>query len=123
MSIVLYGIPNCDTVRKARGWLEAREMEYAFHDYKKAGIGAGKLRDWVQARGWEALLNRKGPTFRKLPEETRSDLDAERAIGLMMAHTSSIRRPIVEFPAHASPGLLIGFDPHEWSIALAGQQS
>jgi len=119
MSIVLYGIPNCDTVRKARSWLEARELEYAFHDYKKAGIGADKLRDWVKVRGWEAVLNRKGTTFRKLPEETRSDLDAEKAVQLMMVHTSTIKRPILEHPE----GLLLGFDASDWSEALAGERA
>ena len=119
MSIVVYGIPNCDTVRKARGWLGEKRLYYIFHDYKRAGIGKDKLHEWVTARGWEAVLNRKGPTFRNLPEDERVDLDADKAIGLMMAHTSAIRRPIVEHPG----GLLIGFDPAEWTAALAGEQA
>ena len=119
MSIVVYGIPNCDTVRKARGWLGEKGLYYVFHDYKRAGIGEDKLREWVAARGWEAVLNRKGPTFRKLPEDERADLDADKAIRLMMAHTSAIKRPIVEHPG----GLLVGFDPTEWSSALADKRA
>lgn len=117
MSIVVYGIPNCDTVRKARTWLGDKGLFYVFHDYKKAGIGADTLRGWVTALGWETVLNRKGPTFRKLPEEERADLDADKAIRLMAVHTSAIRRPIVEYTG----GLLVGFDPQEWSTALAGK--
>ena len=116
MNIVVYGIPNCDTVRKARVWLGGKGLYYVFHDYKQAGIGEDTLREWISARGWEALLNRKGPTFRKLPEETRADLDAAKAVRLMVAHTSAIKRPVVEYPG----GLLVGFDPAEWSKALAG---
>lgn len=114
MSIVVYGIPNCDTVRKARTWLGQKGLYYIFHDYKRAGIGADRLHEWVSARGWEAVLNRTGPTFRKLPENERAELDADTAVRLMVAHTSAIRRPIVEHPG----GLLIGFDPGEWAAVL-----
>ena len=120
MSIIVYGIPNCDTVRKARGWLDGLGLDYRFHDYKKAGIEPSKLREWVDARGWEAILNRRGPTFRKLPEKVRTDLDAETAIRLMCANTSAIKRPVVEFDHEDGAGLLVGFDAQEWSTALGG---
>lgn len=114
MSITLYGIPNCDKVRKARGWLDGKGLAYSFHDYKKAGADTDKLREWVEAEGWETILNRKGPTFRKLDDHLKVDLDAEKAIGLMRENTSTIRRPILEYGG----GLLIGFDEQRWSAAL-----
>ena len=120
MSITVYGIRNCDTVKKARGWLDGLGLEYRFHDYKKAGIEPDKLREWVDARGWEAILNRTGTTFRKLPEAERSDLDATKAIRLMGANTSAIKRPVVEYDREGDTGLLVGFDPQEWSTALGG---
>ncbi len=115
MNIIVYGIPNCDTVRKARAWLGAKGLYYVFHDYKKAGIDAETLRTWVSARGWETILNRHGPTFRKLPEDLRTGLDDAKAIRLMAEHTSAIKRPLVEYPG----GLLVGFEPAEWSKSLA----
>lgn len=115
MNIIVYGIPNCDTVRKARTWLGAKGLYYVFHDYKQAGIDENILRQWMSALGWEALLNRKGQTFRKLPEELRADLDTDKAVRLMIEHTSAIKRPVVEYPG----GLLVGFEPGEWSKSLA----
>lgn len=115
MNIIVYGIPNCDTVRKARTWLGAKGLYYVFHDYKQAGIDEETLRQWMSALGWEALLNRKGQTFRKLPEELRADLDTDKAVRLMVEHTSAIKRPVVEYPG----GLLVGFEPAEWSKSLA----
>ena len=123
MSITVHGIRNCDTVKKARGWLDGLGLEYRFHDYKKAGIEPEKLREWVDARGWEAILNRRGPTFRKLPEAERTDLDATKAIRLMGANTSAIKRPVVEYDREGDTGLLVGFDPQEWSTALGGSPS
>ena len=120
MSIVVYGIPNCDTVRKARGWLDGLGLAYTFHDYKKAGIEPDKLCDWVDAKGWEAILNRKGTTFRNLPESERTDLDSAKAIRLMCANPSAIKRPVVEYRSGRGKGLLVGFDPQEWSTALGG---
>ncbi|QGN54798.1 arsenate reductase [Novosphingobium sp. Gsoil 351] len=120
MSITVYGIPNCDTVRKARGWLDGLGLAYRFHDYKKAGIEPDKLREWVDARGWEAILNRKGPTFRNLPESERTDLDTEKAVRTMSANTSAIKRPVVEYEHGDGKGLLVGFDAQEWSTALGG---
>ena len=117
MSLTLYGIPNCDTVKKARTWLDAQGRAYHFHDYKKAGVDEGKLRQWVDAAGWEKVLNGKGTTFRKLPEDQRTDLDAEKAVAVMLANPSAIKRPIVE----GGPDLLVGFDPARWSAVLEGE--
>lgn len=110
----LYGIPNCDTVKKARAWLDAHGVAHAFHDYRKAGVPADLLRAWVAQLGWEALLNRSGTTFRKLPETERADLDAERAVALMLAHPSAIRRPVLV----AGDTLLVGFAPARYGEAL-----
>lgn len=110
----LYGIRNCDTVKKARSWLDGAGLRYDFHDYKAAGVPAATLRGWVERLGWETLLNRAGTTFRKLPEADRAELDAERAIALMLAHPSAIRRPVLE----RGDALLIGFKPEAWTAAL-----
>lgn len=93
--LTLYGIPNCDTVKRARAWLDQHGFPYAFHDYKKAGVPEAMLRDWVARLGWEALLNRSGTTFRKLRDEVRQGLDEERAIALMLANPSAIKRPVL----------------------------
>ena len=112
--LTLHGIPNCDTVKKARGWLDARGTTYAFHDYKKAGVDEASLRRWIAALGWETVLNRAGTTFRKLPEPDRAGLDADKAIALMLAQPSMIKRPIVE-----GDGLLLaGFKPEAWAAAI-----
>ena len=115
MSLELYGIPNCDTVKKARKWLEERGLDYTFHDYKKEGADAGKLREWAKAAGWETVLNRAGTTFRKLPEEDRANLDAAKAVRIMEANPSCIKRPVVEHDG----GLLVGFKQAEWEAALS----
>jgi len=112
--IKLYGIPNCDTVRKARTWLEGRGIGYVFHDYKKEGADPAKLAAWSDAAGWEALLNRRGTTFRALAETDRADIDRAKALRLMQTSPSLIRRPVVE---HGG-GLLVGFAPAEWERAL-----
>jgi len=112
--IHLYGIPGCDTVKKARAWLGAEGIAYAFHDYKKEGADPAKLERWVAAKGWETLLNRRGTTFRKLAEADKADIDAAKAVRLMQAHPSAIKRPVVEH----SRGLLVGFDAAEWKAAL-----
>jgi Spx/MgsR family transcriptional regulator len=114
VSITLFGIPNCDTVKKSRDWLTQQGLTYSFHDYKKSAIDRATLAKWVDALGWEVVLNRAGTTFRKLPDSERSDLDAEKAIGLMLRQPSMIKRPIVEHPG----GLLVGFKPEEWSKAF-----
>lgn len=114
MSITLYGIPNCDTVKKARNWLDARGISFAFHDYKKAGADAGKLAAWCDGLRWETVLNRAGTTFRKLPDADRAGLDRAKAIALMLAQPSMIKRPVVEHPG----GLLIGFKPDNWDATF-----
>lgn len=115
MTIEFYGIPNCDTVKKARLWLEGQGLDYIFHDYKKEGADAAKLEKWVAAAGWEKVLNRAGTTFRKLPEEDRADLDAAKAVKIMQANPSCIKRPVVEHPG----GLLVGFKEAKWEAVLA----
>ncbi len=114
MSIAFYGIPNCDTVKKARTWLDAHGLEYAFHDYKKEGADPAKLAAWSDAVGWEALLNRRGTTFRALSETDKADIDRTKALRLMEANPSLIKRPVVE---HAG-GVLVGFDAGAWEAAL-----
>lgn len=114
MATTLYGIPNCDTVKKARTWLDGQGVAYEFHDYKKAGITAAKLKAWCKAFGWERVLNRAGTTFRKLPDAAKVGLDQTKAIALMIEHPSMIKRPIVEHEG----GRLIGFDQSEWDAAL-----
>lgn len=114
MTITFYGIPNCDTVKKARAWLDAHGIAYAFHDYKKQGADAGKIAGWAAQAGWEKVLNRAGTTFKKLPDADKADLDAAKAVALMAANPSCIKRPIVEHPG----GLLIGFREAEWAAAL-----
>ena len=116
MTIQFYGIPNCDTVKKARSWLEANGIDYAFHDYKKEGADQARLAQWVDAVGWELLLNRRGTTFRRLPEADQAQIDRATAIALMAQHPSLIKRPVVEYPG----GLLVGFKDSEWQAALAG---
>jgi arsenate reductase len=114
VTLTLYGIPNCDTVKKARVWLEGQGIAYTFHDYKKAGADQGKISDWIAQAGLDRVLNRAGTTFRKLPETERTNLDEARAAALMAANPSCIKRPIVEYPG----GLLVGFKPNEWQAAL-----
>jgi arsenate reductase (glutaredoxin) len=114
MAITLYGIPNCDTVKKARSWLDAQGIGYAFHDYKKAGADAGKLKGWCAAKGWETILNRAGTTFKKLSDADKAGLDEAKAIALMLDQPSMIKRPVVEHPG----GLLVGFKAVEWDVAL-----
>ena len=112
--VTVYGIPNCDTVKKARAWLAARGVNYTFHDYNKAGIDADRVAGWIDAVGLDVVLNRAGTTFRKLPEAERADLDAVRAVALMVANPSCIKRPIVEYPG----GLLVGFREPAWDAAF-----
>lgn len=115
MTITLYGIPNCDTVKKARAWLDARGVDYRFHDYKKAGVPADRLDAWIAGAGAGRVLNRSGLTFRRLPDAAKADLDDTRTAALLIANPSAIKRPIAEH----SGGLLVGFDADEWARALA----
>jgi arsenate reductase len=110
MSIDLFGIPGCDTVKKARAWLDAGGIGYVFHDFKKEGAAPAKLAAWSDAAGWEALLNRRGTTFRALDAADKTDIDRAKAIRLMQAHPSLIKRPVVEYDG----GVLVGFDPGAW---------
>jgi Spx/MgsR family transcriptional regulator len=112
--LTLYGIPNCDTVKKARNWLEGRGIAYAFHDYKQAGADPVRLTGWCDQAGWEKVLNRAGTTFRKLPDPDKADLDQGKAVALMAANPSCIKRPVIEHPG----GLLVGFDAARWAEVL-----
>lgn len=94
--IRLYGIPNCDTVKKARRWLDEQGIDYSFHDFKKQGLAEDLLRAWVAELGWDALLNRRGTTWRKLPEEVRAGIDESAAIQLMLDNPSLVRRPVLD---------------------------
>ena len=113
----LYGIKACDTMQKARAWLDAHGVAYAFHDYKSQGVSAEKLRAWAREVGWETVLNRKGTTFRKLPETDRTELDEAKAIDLMLAQPSMIKRPVLESDA----GLLVGFKPEVYAARFGGR--
>lgn len=106
-TLILYGIRNCDTVKKARAWLDRRGVEYRFHDYKVAGIDMARLDRWCGEVGWEALLNRAGTTYRKLPPSERDSINEKRAMALMLAQPSVIKRPVVEVGGR----LVVGFKP------------
>ncbi|HYQ93508.1 MAG TPA: arsenate reductase [Burkholderiales bacterium] len=110
----IYGIRNCDTMKKAFAWLDSREIAYDFHDYKKDGVPPGKLKEWASRAGWEKLANTRGPTWRKIPEAQREILTETRVLALLAQNSSAIKRPVVE----AGSALLIGFDPAEYSAAM-----
>ncbi len=114
MAITLYGIPNCDTVKKARDWLEGRGLVYSFHDYKKAGIDSDRVKFWCDELGWDVVLNKGGTTYKQLPPERKEGLTTPKAIPLMVEQPSMIKRPLVEHDG----GLLIGFKPGQWEDAL-----
>jgi arsenate reductase (glutaredoxin) len=114
-SITIYGIKNCDTMKKARAWLDQHGVAYAFHDYKTAGIERDRLERWEKKVGWETLLNRSGTTFRKLADKDKSELNAKKAMALMLAQPSMIKRPVLD------PGggkLLVGFTPELYGRQL-----
>ena len=115
MTYTLYGIKACDTMKKARAWLDAQGVAYAFHDYKSAGIDRDRLERWCAEHGWQTLLNRAGTTFRKLDEAHKADLDQDKAIALMLAQPSMIKRPVLEL----DDTTLVGFKPDLYSAALA----
>lgn len=114
-NLTLYGIPNCDTVKKARAYLDGRGLGYHFHDYKKAGVTAADLERWGEVVGWEKLLNKAGTTFKKLPDADKADIDAAKAIALMVANPSMIKRPVVE----GGKTLLVGFAPAVYDVELS----
>lgn len=114
MSITLYGIKACDTMKKARTWLDEHKVEYAFHDYKTVGIDRAHLQQWCSEHGWEKVLNRAGTTFRKLSDADKSDLDQAKAIELMVAQPSMIKRPVLDLGSKT----LLGFKPDTYSAAF-----
>ena len=117
MNITIYGIRNCDTMKKARRWLEAHGVEYDFHDYKGAGIERNRLERWCSEVGWKTLLNRAGTTFRKLPDADKQVADARTAIALMLAQPSLIKRPVLDVGGR----LLVGFKPEWYESAMPGK--
>lgn len=112
--ITLYGIKACDTMKKARSWLDEKGLDYRFHDYKKEGIDAGTLTAWCSEHGWETILNRQGTTFRKLSAEEKQDIDTAKAIALMQANPSMIKRPVLDIGSRR----LVGFKPDLYAAAL-----
>jgi Spx/MgsR family transcriptional regulator len=115
MPVTIYGIKNCDTMKKARAWLDKHGVDYAFHDYKSAGIDRAQLERWAKKAGWETLLNRAGTTFKKLPEKEKDCITPAKAIALMLKQPSMIKRPVLE----AEGGkLLVGFKPEQYAATL-----
>lgn len=112
--ITIYGIKNCDTMKKARTWLDKAGVEYAFHDYKASGIDMAILEAWAGKVGWEVLLNKAGTTFKKLPDADKANVTEKKAIALMMAQPSMIKRPVLDIGGK----LLVGFKPAEYEKAL-----
>lgn len=112
--ITMYGIPNCDTIKKARKWLEEHGVDYRFHDYKKAGIDENVLRDWLRELGRDKLINTRGTTWRRLPENERADLDDDKALALLQTNPSLIKRPLLDTGADK----LLGFDPDRYRQSL-----
>lgn len=119
MTVTIYGIANCDTMKKARAWLDAQGVACHFHDYRKSGVDEAALRLWAARLGWEALLNRAGTTFRKLPDAAKRDLDTGKAIALMLANPSAIRRPVLV----TDTDVVAGFDPARYAALLGGSTS
>jgi arsenate reductase len=117
-AIIIYGIKNCDTMKKARAWLEKHGAAYSFHDYKTAGIDRERLERWCKKVGWEVLLNRAGTTFRKLPDKDKAGLDATKAMALMQAQPSMIKRPVLDL---GGGEVLVGFKPELYSAAIAAR--
>lgn len=116
LSITMYGIKNCDTIKKARTWLEGHGVAYDFHDYKAVGIDRKSLEKWVKEFGWETVLNRAGTTFKKLPDADKEGLDAEKAIALMFAQPSMIKRPMLDLGGRR----LVGFKPEAYEAEFPG---
>ena len=116
MLVTIYGIPNCDTMKKARAWLEGHGVAYAFHDYRASGLEPETLDKWVERLGWEVLLNKASTSFRALPEKDRQGIDAARAKALMLANPTMIKRPVLDFDGR----LLVGFKPEIYAGAFPG---
>ena len=117
MAITIYGIKNCDTMKKARAWLDKHGVDYSFHDYKTSGIDRERLERWSKKAGWETLLNRAGQTFRKLPDKTKAGVDEKKAIALMLEQPSMIKRPVLDL---GGGRILVGFKPESYNEALGG---
>ena len=115
MGVTIYGIKNCDTMKKARGWLDKHNVEYDFHDYKTAGIDRERLERWSRKAGWETLLNRAGATFKKLPDKEKEGVTEKKAIALMLAQPSMIKRPVLDL---GGGKILVGFKPESYEAAL-----
>lgn len=115
MTIIIYGIKNCDTMKKARTWLDGHGVTVAFHDYKASGIDKASLERWVKEHGWETVLNRAGTTFRALPDAEKQGLDAGKAIALMLAQPSMIKRPVLDLGKGKT---IVGFKPEVYEVAL-----
>jgi arsenate reductase len=114
MAVTMFGIPNCDTIKRARTWLDAHGVRFDFHDYKKLGVDAGALRAWVDELGWEVLLNRAGTTFRALPDADKQGIDAAKAVALMCAKPSMIKRPVLDLGDRR----IVGFKPDAYAEAF-----
>ena len=114
-TLTIYGIKNCDTMKKARAWLDKHGVDYAFHDYKSSGIERERLETWSKKVGWETLLNQAGTTFRKLPDKDKSGLDAKKAITLMLEQPSMIKRPVLDL---GGGKLLVGFKPDVYASEI-----
>jgi Spx/MgsR family transcriptional regulator len=117
MSITIYGIKNCDTMKKARAWLDGKGVTYGFHDYKAAGIDKDRLKTWADKVGWETLLNRAGTTFKKLPDADKEGLTEKKALALMLAQPSMIKRPVLDLGGK----LLVGFKPEVYATEVGGR--
>ena len=118
MPITIYGIKNCDTMKKARAWLDKQGVAYDFHDYKTAGIERERLERWSKKVGWETLLNRAGTTFRTLPDTDKAAIDERKAVALMLGQPSMIKRPVLDL---GGGKLLVGFKPELYAEAMAGR--
>jgi len=116
-TITIYGIKNCDTMKKARDWLDTHKVDYAFHDYKATGVDRRLLETWVKKIGWDVLLNRAGTTFKKLPDDRKAQLDEAKAIALMVEQPSMIKRPVLSFGGE----LLVGFKPERYAEAFSAK--
>jgi arsenate reductase len=114
MKVTVYGIRNCDTMKKAFAWLDEHGVEYTFHDYKKSGVPTNRLAAWARKVGWERLANTRGPTWRKIPDADKAGLDEKKMLTLLETHSSAIKRPVVE----AGAKVLVGFDPEEFGRTL-----
>jgi arsenate reductase len=117
----MYGIKNCDTIKKARAWLDTRGIAYAFHDYKTAGLDRKQLEDWTRELGWEPLVNRAGTTFKKLPDADKTNLDEPKALTLMLANPSMVKRPVLAIHSGSKTRLLVGFSPDAYATALSSR--